>query len=589
VIEAGARHVVRTDKAPEEWLAERVAAHRDNASRVEQFHDGRWMQISDKRTHEGGFTVVYTDISELRRRQEALEVARDEAERATQVKSEFLANMSHELRTPLTAIIGYSQIVQEDLQDAGQSDFTPDLKKIETAGNHLLGLINGILDLSKIEAGRMEVYNEVFDVAELIGDVETLVRPLAEHNGNALVIKCPEDIGSIRTDVTKVKQTLINLLSNASKFTKEGTVELMVEARGTVDNRSMAFSVSDTGIGMTEHQLGRIFEAFSQADNSTSRNFGGTGLGLAISRSFARMLGGDLSVTSESGRGSTFLFTLPLTSIEEAAEGEGADETDPEDNVPSAQPTILVVDDDASSLHIVSAHLRRDGYRVVCASSGAQALELARTLRPAAITLDILMPQKDGWSVLVELKNQPELADIPVVIVSISDEKALGFSLGAAGVLTKPVDRSALADLIGLLTDSRRSGTILIIDDDSSTRLLMQKAVERLGFVVATAENGREGLDWLSRSEAPIAVLLDLQMPEMNGFEFLAQLRSMERWRDLPVLVVTAKELSAAERQMLSESSMQIIAKSHGAYVELSQALRAELTGPRALAVAGKA
>jgi signal transduction histidine kinase/HAMP domain-containing protein len=299
IIEAGARHVIRTDRNPEEWIAERLASHGHQASRVEQFQDDRWMQISERETHEGGFTVVYTDISELRKRQQELEIARDQAERATQVKSDFLANMSHELRTPLNAIIGYSQILQEDMQDTGQSDFLPDLKKIETAGNHLLGLINDILDLSKIEAGRMEVYNETFDVAGLVGDVEMLVRPLAVRNDNTLVISCPQDIGTVESDVTKVKQTLLNLLSNASKFTKNGTIELVVEWRTDGDSRCLAFSVTDSGIGMSEEQMGRLFQAFSQADSSTSRKFGGTGLGLAISRSFALMLGGDLTVASK--------------------------------------------------------------------------------------------------------------------------------------------------------------------------------------------------------------------------------------------------------------------------------------------------
>jgi len=580
VIHAAGRHnVIVMDKAPDDWIAERLGAHNHEASRVEQFHDGRWMQISDRLTHEGGFTIVYTDITELRRRQDALEIARDEAERATQVKSEFLANMSHELRTPLNAIIGYSQIMQEDVEDSGQTDLLPDLKKIETAGNHLLGLINGILDLSKIEAGRMEVYNETFDVAGLINDVEMLVRPLAANNDNKLVITCPADIGAIESDVTKVKQTLINLLSNAAKFTRNGTIELLVERRSENGQPTLAFAVTDSGIGMTEQQLGRLFQAFSQADNSTTRKFGGTGLGLAISRSFARMLGGDLTVTSKLNEGSCFLFTLPLAPEAIAGPADDAAEhgfTQKDRGTPT-HATVLVVDDDPSSLHIIGAHLTRDGYKVLYASSGTQALDLARSHHPDAITLDILMPGMDGWSVLLELKKAPDLADIPVIIVSISDEKALGFTLGAAGVLTKPVDRTELSDLISRLTASQSSGTILIVEDDQATRTLMQRTVERLGLAAVLARNGREGMDWLAGETIPLAILLDLQMPEMNGFEFLARLRSDPRWRNIPVLVVTAKQLTAAERQMLTERTAQIIAKGQGAYVELSQALQTEL------------
>jgi len=573
VIEAGGRHVVAFDEPFEAWIAARLTSHDHSATRVTPFRDGRWMQISERRTHEGGFTVVYVDITELRRRQEELELARDEAQRATQVKSEFLANMSHELRTPLNAIIGYAQILQEDAEDTGQNDFLPDLRKIESAGNHLLGLINGILDLSKIEAGRMEVYKERFDVPALVGDVAALIRPLAAKNGNAFVVECPDDIGSIETDVTKVKQALLNLLSNACKFTEKGTVTLAVTRQGTHAGRQLALTVTDTGIGMNEEQLGRLFQAFSQADSSTSRKFGGTGLGLAISRSFAQMLGGDLTVESRPGAGSRFTLALPdpeepAASTDAAEEGGASAKPDPSD-----RPAVLVVDDDEASMNIIGSHLKRDGYRVLYASGGEQALEMARKHRPAAITLDILMPQMDGWSVLVALKSDPDLAETPVVIVSISNERALGFTLGAAAMLTKPVDRGELSDFIARLTGGREEGTVLVVEDDAATRLLMQRTVERLGRSVALTENGRQGMDWLAANPPPIAILLDLQMPEMNGFEFLSALREQEKWNRVPVLVVTAKHLSNAERELLGARATQIIGKG-GAHVELTQALR---------------
>ena len=572
VIEAGGRHVVALDASFEDWYAARLAAHDHSAARVVPFRDGRWMQISERSTHEGGFTVVYVDITELRRRQEELEVARDEAQRATQVKSEFLANMSHELRTPLNAIIGYAQILQEDAEDTGQTDALPDLKKIESAGNHLLGLINGILDLSKIEAGRMEVYKERFGIGALVGDVAALIRPLAAKNGNSFVVQCPEEIGTIETDVTKVKQALLNLLSNACKFTEKGTVTLDVGRRGRGAERQLVMAVSDTGIGMNEEQLGRLFQAFSQADSSTSRKFGGTGLGLAISRSFAQMLGGDLKVESAPGEGSRFILTLP-----DPDEAAAPAETTEDDSivVKSGQaepPVVLVVDDDEASMNIIGSHLKRDGYRVLYAGAGEAALEMARKHRPAAITLDILMPQMDGWSVLVALKSDPDLSAIPVVIVSISNEKALGFTLGAAAMLTKPVDRGELSEFIAKLTGGGQDGTVLVVEDDPATRLLMQRTVERLGRSVALTENGRQGFAWLTENPPPVAILLDLQMPEMNGFEFLAALRERAEWDAVPVLVVTAKHLSNAERQLLSARATQVIGK--GAHVELTQALR---------------
>ena len=576
VIEAGGRHVVELDKPFDEWFAARLASHDHSATRVTPFRDGRWMQISERRTHEGGFTIVYVDITELHQRQRELELARDEAQRATQVKSEFLANMSHELRTPLNAIIGYAQILQEDAEDTGQADFLPDLKKIESAGNHLLGLINGILDLSKIEAGRMEVYRERFDIGALTQDVAALIRPLAAKNDNTFVVECPADIGTIETDVTKVKQALLNLLSNASKFTEKGTVTLTVAREGAGADRLLSLTVRDTGIGMNEEQLGRLFQAFSQADSSTSRKFGGTGLGLAISRSFALMLGGDLTVESRPGEGSRFTFILPDPD-EAAADDEGLAGAEaglagnPEQG---ERPAILVVDDDEASMNIIGSHLKRDGYRVLYAGAGEQALEMARKHRPAAITLDILMPQMDGWSVLVALKSDPELAAIPVVIVSISNEKALGFTLGAAAMLAKPVDRGELSDFIARLTGGSQGGTVLVVEDDPATRLLMQRTVERLGRSVALTENGRQGMAWLSANPPPVAILLDLQMPEMNGFEFLAALREREEWDAVPVVVVTAKHLSNAERDLLSARATQIIGKGKGAHVELTQALR---------------
>lgn len=574
IVEAGEQHVVRSRVRSHEERTDQ--GHR--TSGIVQLYDGRWVQISARETHEGGFTVVYTDITELRKRQEELEEARDEAQRATQVKSRFLANMSHELRTPLNAIIGYSQILQEDLLDRGQREFLPDVKKIEVAGNHLLSLINDILDLSKIEAGRMEIYKEWFNVVELVGDVEMLVRPLASRNENVLVIKCPPDIGSVESDITKIKQTLLNLLSNAAKFTKGGTIELLVERSGQGDACTLTFSVSDTGIGMDKEQLGRVFQAFSQADNSTSSKFGGTGLGLAISRSFAQMLGGELTVASKAGEGSRFVFTVPVVATSSndvfLDKEPGWPETD-YGRLPACT-TLLVVGQDPSALDILNSHLSREGFRVLFAGDGEEALQLARTKRPSVIALDIMMLWTEGCSVLVMLKGEPELADIPVILVSVSNERALGFTLGAAAILTKPIDGTTLSDFIGRLTQEK-GGTVLVVEDDGATRDLMQRTVERVGYSAVLTRDGCEALGWLRINQPPVIILLDLNMPEMNGFEFLARLRENESWRAIPVLVVTGKQLTLAERAMLSRCAAQVIPKGHGAYLELSQALRVAL------------
>jgi signal transduction histidine kinase/DNA-binding response OmpR family regulator/HAMP domain-containing protein len=584
VLKAAAAHGVGPDQKQEDWITDRLTHRGRKDPRIEQFTGGRWVQINERRTHDGGIVATYTDVTDFRERQAELEEAKEAADRATQVKSEFLANMSHELRTPLNAIIGYSQILQEDAADAGQTEAISDLKKIESAGSHLLHLINDILDLSKIEAGRMEVYVENFDVATLIRDVQTLVEPLAAGNGNTIVIDCPTDIGKIASDFTKVKQAVLNLMSNATKFTKNGTVTLKAERVSEGGERRLSISVADTGIGMTDEQMGRLFQAFSQADNSTTRKFGGTGLGLAISRSFARALGGDLTVASEVGKGSVFTLTLrdePEDGSETALDVSGAAQLPP----PAA--TVLVVDDDPTASHIIGSHLLREGYTLLYASSGPEALDMAKKHKPDAITLDIMMPHVDGWSVLVSLKSDPELASIPVVIISITDERSVGFTLGAAAMLTKPLDRGALTralqQVLPATTGGAKGADVLIVEDDPVTRELMERVVEKLDLRFASVTNGREAVDWLNDSGTPSAILLDLNMPEMNGFEFLAHLRRNEDWSSISVIVVTAQELSVQERQILNDRTQGVIAKGQAAHIELSQAIRGVTAAKKAV------
>ena len=560
-----------------QWVAERLAYRARPAGSLTYRFGERWVQIVERRTYDGGTVAVYADITELKRRQDELERASAAAERATRVKSEFLANMSHELRTPLNAIIGYSQLLQEDAEDTGQSDAIPDLKKIESAGNHLLGLINGVLDLSKIEAGRMDVFYEPIDVGGLIGDVRSLIEPLAARNNNGLVVDCPAEIGTIVSDQTKLKQSLLNLLSNACKFTEQGTVSLTAERIGAGAEQQLRFTVADSGIGMTPAQLERLFEAFSQADSSTTRRFGGTGLGLAITRSFARMLGGDVTVTSVAGRGSRFVLWLPVaprTATPPAPAPDVADGVAPA-GTPNSAVSVLIVDDDPDARRIIGTHLARDGYRLIYAESGAQALELARTEQPDVITLDIMMPQTDGWSVLTALKQAPELMDIPVVLVSLVEHRSLGFALGAAAVVPKPIDRDTLLERVRTLCNAR-TGMVLVVEDDAPTREIIERTVERLGLRGAHASDGREAVAWLETNPRPALILLDLLMPEMDGFAFLNVLRGRQPWRDIPVVVVTAKQLTAAERQWLGEGSQRIVEKGN-MMADLSAAVRAAL------------
>jgi signal transduction histidine kinase/CheY-like chemotaxis protein len=485
--------------------------------------------------------------------------ARAAAEVANRAKSTFLAKMSHELRTPLNAIIGYSEMLMEDAEDEGVDYFVSDLQKIRAAGKHLLALINDILDLSKVEAGKMELYLETFDVASMVKDVMSTVQPLVEKNANTLEVHETSDPGAMRADLTKVRQSLFNLLSNAAKFTEGGTITLDV-VRETVDGADwVTFSVSDTGIGMTPEQMEKLFQAFSQADASTTRKYGGTGLGLVITKCFCQMMGGDITMESELGVGSTFTIRLPTEVVEPKAEPVPVAKSRFEPVLKGAS-TVLVIDDDPSVHDVMRRFLSKEGFRAETASGGEEGLRLARELRPDAITLDVLMPGMDGWTVLTALKTDPDLADIPVIMLTIVDDKNMGYAVGASEYMTKPIDRDRLVAILQKYRSAPPPLRVLVVEDETATREMLRRTLEKEGWAVIEAENGRVALERVAENQ-PALILLDLMMPEMDGFEFVDELRKNEAWRAIPVVVVTARDLTAEDHLRLSGYVEKILQK----------------------------
>jgi PAS domain S-box-containing protein len=562
-----------------DWIENRVIARNKIVDTEVTFlpptKDGRILQVASKRLPDGGLLQIFYDITDLKARENDLEatvnelnLAKEQADGANKAKSQFLANMSHELRTPLNAVIGLTEMLKEDAEDDGNDDYLEPLERIHGASKHLLNLINDVLDLSKIEAGKVELYNESFSLPSLLEEVADTSRTLVEQKNNKLLLNVEPGVTFINADITRTKQIVLNLISNAAKFCENGNISINVKSKKSSKTRLIEIDVQDSGIGMTQDQIDKLFHAFTQADASTTRKYGGTGLGLTIVQNLARLMGGDVSVKSELGQGTTFTVTIQDIEVEKTS---GVDAEDLESlnrqtaliSKKDGKSTILVIDDDPTIRDLMTRHLEKNDFSVLQALDGAQGIKMAREYKPDAITLDILMPEMDGWSVLRTLKADKEVSNIPVVMASIIDEKKKGFSLGAADYLSKPVERDRLIGSISKLLGGKSGKVILIVEDNDDLRFTVKEALISADNIVLEAGNGKEALDVLNdkTSQSPDLILLDLMMPKMNGFEFLEAYRTQFK-KQVPVIVITGADLDENDKKFLSSETSRVLEKS---------------------------
>ena len=503
-----------------------------------------------------------------------MENARDEARDASDQKTKFFANMSHELRTPLNAILGYGEMLYEDCEDMGYEDLLPDLKKITSSGTHLLSLINNILDLSKIEAGKMELFVTSFEIENMVQTIKDVSEPLAAKNENDFVINLDGAMGSMSQDETKLRQCITNFLSNGFKFTKNGTVTLDVKSRTDGEIDFVDFAVVDTGAGMSPEGVAKVFEEYTQAERSTSANYGGTGLGLPISKKFAEMMGGDVVVTSEEGVGSTFTMSVPRECPEYTEDEVDANviNLDDQDNL------VVLVDDDVAMHDLIKRTISKLNLTLLGATNSEKGMELIREIKPKLILLDVLMPGRDGWSLLKECKTDQELKNIPVIMISQLNQSNLASSLGANDYLTKPIDRTHFINTVKrVLGNETQDHKVLVIDDDKDVRELLSRILKDAGFRPIDARDGKEGLE--RTKDEPSLIILDLEMPRMDGFEFLENyIKNVPEEKRSPILVFSGKDLTEVQEDLLKERVVGLVKKDDVSMENLSKMIQGILT-----------
>ena len=499
-----------------------------------------------------------------------MEIARDEAREASDQKTKFFANMSHELRTPLNAILGYGEMLYEDCEDLGYDDLLPDLKKITSSGSHLLSLINNILDLSKIEAGKMELFITSFEIENMVETIKNISEPLAAKNDNGFVVHFDGAMGSMSQDETKLRQCLTNFLSNGFKFTKNGTVTLDVRARSVEGVEFIDFAVIDTGAGMSAEGVAKVFEEYTQAERSTSANHGGTGLGLPISKKFAEMMGGEVVLTSEEGVGSVFTLSVPR----ECAEYNEDDVDSNIINLDADDNLVVLVDDDVAMHDLIKRTISKLNLTLIGATNSEKGMELIREVKPKLILLDVLMPGRDGWSLLKECKTDKELKEIPVIMISQLNQSNLAASLGANDYLTKPIDRSHFVNTVQrLLGTGAKNQKVLVIDDDKDVRELLSRLLKDAGYRPIDARDGKEGLE--RTKDEPALIILDLEMPRMDGFEFLDNyIKDVPEDKRAPVLVFSGKDLTDVQEDLLKERVVGLVKKDDVSMDNLSKMIQ---------------
>jgi signal transduction histidine kinase/CheY-like chemotaxis protein len=530
--------------------------------------------------------------------EESLVVAKEEAEAAAKAKSEFLANMSHEIRTPLNAILGYGEILQFEARKMQRLDFLEDLSAIELAGRHLLGLINEILEISKMHAGKIEVHSESITLKQLVDEVVRTISPLAQKKNNTIetiMLNMPDKIFS---DSTRIRQILLNLLGNACKFTEKGKITLYVMGKVVEGANWLHFTIVDTGIGVEPEKLPELFEEFTQADTSATRKFGGTGLGLTISKRLAQLLGGDIQATSELGKGSSFTLFLPQdysqikTFEKQTVEGwsewagrnldEGSRSNKEKNNgrresslVEFEADQVLVIDDDAIIGKLIRKFLEREGYQVEIAVEGTAGFKLAEKNIPQIIILDVRIDGGNGWDIFKRLKEHPKLKDVPVVALTDTEEEPRARKEGVAEFLSKPLDWDCFVAVLKKYKKTTREFSVLIVEDDAINREALRRILGKDGWNVIEALDGPSAFEKLGgKDELPGLILLDIVIPGINGFEVVQRLRQNPLWRAIPIVIISAKELTLEERGRLQGDVEQIFKKGDVTCNELLQVIR---------------